>query len=248
MRTKKLRNVVGDIYNKNILFDLERVASMFLRKVFLGFLISCLSFCGLAQSTRVFGEGKKIYKVVLLGDADVGKTALCEALGNRAFRDDLEPTIFAGISLMKFCDIKGEEVFIQVWDTAGQERYRALTKTYLTGSNVALVVFDKTNRKSFENVDLWIEYVRDSAGSNCKIILIGNKTDLEEVVIRKDLKDKAIYFTVDDYLETSARYSGGINDLKYIVARVLLKGERLKLDRFEAVEIELPLNRKVGCC
>lgn len=69
----------------------------------------------------------------------------------------------------------------QIWDTAGQERYRAITSAYYRGAVGALLVYDITKRKSFENVMRWLRELRDHADSNIVIMMIGNKNDLNHL-------------------------------------------------------------------
>ena len=74
--------------------------------------------------------------------------------------------------------IEGQLVKAQVWDTAGQERYRAITSAYYRGAVGALLVYDVTKRTSFENVEKWLQELREHADSNIVVMLVGNKIDL----------------------------------------------------------------------
>jgi len=78
---------------------------------------------------------------------------------------------------MKTLHIDGESIRLQLWDTAGQERFRVLIPSYIKDSSVAIIVFDITNRQSFENVNKWVKDVRDERGDDAIIALVGNKTD-----------------------------------------------------------------------
>eukprot|EP00826_Nyctotherus_ovalis_P011144 TRINITY_DN12909_c0_g3_i4.p1 TRINITY_DN12909_c0_g3~~TRINITY_DN12909_c0_g3_i4.p1 ORF type:complete len:139 (+),score=34.75 TRINITY_DN12909_c0_g3_i4:245-661(+) len=71
-------------------------------------------------------------------------------------------------------------VKLQIWDTAGQERYRSLITNYLRDAPSAILVYDITNRTSFESVRQWVKDVRNLRGDEVKIMLVGNKTDLED--------------------------------------------------------------------
>ena len=81
---------------------------------------------------------------------------------------------------MKTLNIDGESIRLQLWDTAGQERFRVLIPSYIKDSSVAIIVFDITNRQSFENVNKWVKDVRDERGDDAIIALVGNKIDLDE--------------------------------------------------------------------
>lgn len=76
--------------------------------------------------------------------------------------------------------LEDRTVRLQLWDTAGQERFRSLIPSYIRDSNVAVIVYDVTNRESFDNSSKWIEDVRGSRGEDVVMALVGNKADLED--------------------------------------------------------------------
>ena len=80
----------------------------------------------------------------------------------------------------KTMTINKKTVKIQIWDTAGQEAFQAITRTYYKGAICALLVYDITNKGSFDHVAKWLEEVKSNSSKNIIIILIGNKKDLEE--------------------------------------------------------------------
>lgn len=101
--------------------------------------------------------------------------------------------------------VEGKTVKAQIWDTAGQERYRAITSAYYRGALGALLVYDVTKPKSFENVDRWLKELRDHADSNIVVMLIGNKTDLKH--LRAVASEDAQSFAEKEglsFVETSA--------------------------------------------
>jgi small GTP-binding protein len=75
--------------------------------------------------------------------------------------------------------MNGHDIRCQIWDTAGQERFRAVTKAYYNGAVGALVVFDITNSKSFENISKWIDEAEQNTKKDTVILIIGNKDDLQ---------------------------------------------------------------------
>lgn len=79
----------------------------------------------------------------------------------------------------KFEFNNGDQIRLQMWDTAGVERFRSLIPSYIKNSAVAVVIYDISQNKSFENVDKWCENVFEMRGEECQIIIIGNKIDLE---------------------------------------------------------------------
>ena len=151
-------------------------------------------------------EDLTTYKIILIGDSSVGKTCIFKKLTLGTYSDKNISTI--GVDRKSFIiELKinedGEEIDksfrIQLWDTAGQERYRSITKGYYKDSQALLLIYDITNKNTFDNVDKWITGVKDSFGDddndkeNSKyiIILLGNKLDLDEAGLRKINKEDA---------------------------------------------------------
>ncbi|XP_067653639.1 ras-related protein Rab-11B-like [Haliotis asinina] len=121
-----------------------------------------------------------IWKVVLVGDSGVGKTNLLSRFTRNEFNAESKSTIgveFATRNVM----IKGKTVRAQIWDTAGQERYRAITSVYYRGAVGALVLYDITKPQSFQNLDKWLQELKDHADPTACIMLVGNKTDLRHL-------------------------------------------------------------------
>jgi small GTP-binding protein len=119
---------------------------------------------------------KKGEKIVLIGDSFVGKTSLINSLikGNL---EETKPTIGSQHHKYIFTNNKNNEINLDVWDTAGQERFRSVIPMYYKGAKAILVVFDITNKDSFEGAKKWIHEI-EQTNKNSSIVLIGNKIDL----------------------------------------------------------------------
>lgn len=120
-------------------------------------------------------------KIVLLGEAGVGKTSLVYQFMEKKFRDNYKQTL--GVNLLKkdmHIDGYGG-VSAQIWDLGGQEPFKALRKLYLEGANGGLVIFDLTESKSFDKLPEWIESFKNTRGEQ-PLILIGNKSDLGNII------------------------------------------------------------------
>jgi Ras-related protein Rab-11A len=151
-----------------------------------------------------------IFKVVLIGDSGVGKSNIL----TRYIRDEfsLETKSTVGVEFgSKKSKIKGTNIKTQIWDTAGQERYKSITNAYYKGAKGALVVFDISRKDTFTAVDRWIGELKSNAYSEVSILLIGNKSDLEDLrqVSQEEAKQKASQYGVA-YIETSALHSVNI--------------------------------------
>ena len=124
-------------------------------------------------------------KIVLLGSAGVGKTSLVYQFMEKKFRDNYKQTL--GVNLLKkdmHVDGYGD-VSAQIWDLGGQEPFKALRKLYLEGANGGLVIFDLTERKSFDELHEWIESFKNARGEQ-PLLLIGNKSDLGNTIKIKE--------------------------------------------------------------
>ncbi len=143
-------------------------------------------------------------KICLLGDGGVGKTSLVYRFIQNRFSTDFKSTL--GVNLLKHeVVINNLRVTAQIWDLGGQDKYEALRKLYLDGSQGALLVFDKTNQKSFESCEKWVKSFRDLRGEK-PMILIGNKLDLKEFIVVDDAKAENYSKTHNlTYLSTSAK-------------------------------------------
>ena len=150
-------------------------------------------------------------KIVIIGDSAVGKTNIMSKYINNEFHEDSKATV--GVEFGdKFFDVEGHKIKAQIWDTAGQERYKSITNAYFKGAKGALVVYDITRKVTFNSVDKWIADLRASADKKVNIILIGNKSDLEnnrEVTKDEGLeKSKALGVA---FMETSASNGDNID-------------------------------------
>uniref|UniRef100_A0A6M2EZT5 Ras-related protein Rab11A n=1 Tax=Populus davidiana TaxID=266767 RepID=A0A6M2EZT5_9ROSI len=120
-----------------------------------------------------------VFKVVLIGDSAVGKSQILARFARNEFSLDSKATI--GVEFQtRTLVIDHKSVKAQIWDTAGQERYRAVTSAYYRGAVGAMLVYDITKRQTFDHIPRWLEELRSHADKNIVIILIGNKSDLED--------------------------------------------------------------------
>uniref|UniRef100_A0A1J3DGT9 Ras-related protein RABA4a n=1 Tax=Noccaea caerulescens TaxID=107243 RepID=A0A1J3DGT9_NOCCA len=145
-----------------------------------------------------------VFKLVLIGDSGVGKSQILSRYARNEFSLDSKATI--GVEFQtRTLVIDHKSVKAQIWDTAGQERYRAVTSAYYRGAVGAMLVYDVTRHQTFEHIPRWLEELRGHADKNIVIILVGNKSDLEDqrAISMEDAKEFAekegLFF-----LETSA--------------------------------------------
>ncbi|KAL1898979.1 GTPase Ryh1 [Ceratocystis pirilliformis] len=118
--------------------------------------------------------------------------------------------------------LEDRTVRLQLWDTAGQERFRSLIPSYIRDSSVAVVVYDVTNAKSFQNTKKWIDDVRAERGNDVIIVLVGNKTDLNDKreVTTQQGEDEAKKNNLM-FMETSAKVGHNVKTLFKRIAQAL---------------------------
>ena len=145
-----------------------------------------------------------IFKIILIGDSGVGKTNILSKFIKNEFEERLKPTVGVEFGSKNFT-IDGYLVKAQIWDTAGEERYRSITSAYYKGAKGCLLVYSITDRRSFDNIDKWIEQLKGNSDEDLCIILVGNKIDIEDFVDVKTEEgmEKAKSLNIP-FMETSA--------------------------------------------
>lgn len=144
------------------------------------------------------------YKFIVIGSSGVGKTAILKRLVDDVFTGESQSTI--GVEFIATTiDVDGQSVKLQVWDTAGQERFRSIAKAYFRSAIGVILVFDLTDRKSFEDLNQWLNDVHSLCDPNAVVTLIGNKSDLigQRAITQSEAEAFASMHTLS-YLETSA--------------------------------------------
>jgi Ras-related protein Rab-5C len=163
------------------------------------------------------------FKLVLLGDTAVGKSCLVVRFVRDEFFEFQEPTIGAAF-LTQTVPIEGATVKFEIWDTAGQERYRSLAPMYYRGAAAAIVVYDITNKESFNGAKSWVKELQRRGDPNVVITLAGNKADLQNK--RKVEHQEAQQYAEENgilHMETSAKNATNVKGLFQEIAHKLPK-------------------------
>lgn len=156
-------------------------------------------------------------KLVLLGEAAVGKSSIVLRFVSNDFSENKEPTIGAAF-LTQRVNIDDHIVKFEIWDTAGQERFASLAPMYYRNAQAALVVYDVTKPQSFIKARHWVKELHEQASQDIIIALIGNKIDLLENDPdgRKVAKEEAEKLAEEKnllFFETSAKTAVHINEV-----------------------------------
>ncbi|XP_056326184.1 ras-related protein Rab-26 isoform X2 [Danio aesculapii] len=177
------------------------------------------------------------FKVMLVGDSGVGKTCLLVRFKDGAF--------LAG----SFISTVG--IDFRIWDTAGQERFRSVTHAYYRDAHALLLLYDVTNKSSFDNIQAWLTEIHEFAQQNVVIMLLGNKADAthERIVKREEGEKLAKEFGVP-FMETSAKT--GLNvELAFTAVAKELKHREMKEPNEPKFQLQEYVNKEmkgVGCC
>jgi len=163
------------------------------------------------------------FKVVLLGEGCVGKTSLMLRYVQDQFNDKHLTTIQASF-LSKKLTVDGQRVNLAIWDTAGQEKFHALGPIYYRDANGAILVYDITDRDSFDRVQNWVKELKKMLGEGIVLVIVGNKCDLERQ--RKVTLDEAEAYakTVGaEHFSTSAKLNKGLKEMFLELTKKLLE-------------------------
>ncbi|GME82654.1 unnamed protein product [Ambrosiozyma monospora] len=161
------------------------------------------------------------YKIVFLGDQGVGKTSLITRIMYDTFDSHYAATI--GIDfLSKTMYLDDKTIRLQLWDTAGQERFRSLIPSYIRDSNVAIIVYDITNKESFNDVTKWFNVVKEERGSNVLVVLVGNKSDLDnKTITNEEGETLAKKLGCNFFIETSSKNGYNVKNLFKKIGKLL---------------------------
>ena len=172
-----------------------------------------------------------IFKIVLIGDSGVGKTNILSRYINNEFSLATQSTV--GVEFgSKIIKKNGKVIKLQIWDTAGQERYKSITSAYYKGSKGAFVVYDITRKTTYDNIDKWIGELKTNGSEDVLIMLVGNKSDLEDKreVITEEVEKKAQEQKLA-FCETSALNGKNVEyAFENLINEILKKVEKDKIN------------------
>jgi len=154
----------------------------------------------------------------MVGDLGVGKTSLVLKFCDGEFLTTAPDGID---SKRRNLIVDGEDVTLEVWDTAGQERFRNVTSSYFRGALGVIVVYDVSDRESFENLEQWLQETERLASENAFTIVLGAKSDMDAVVDRSTVETWCKSHNLAHFL-CSARSGVGVDEMFTALARVIL--------------------------
>ena len=164
-----------------------------------------------------------IFKVLLLGNSDVGKSSLILRYVDQVWSDTFVPTIGVDFKV-KTLEIENKQIKMQIWDTAGQERFRNVISSYFRGSHGIFLIYDITNGDSFKNLENWLIEIEKNASQNVLKILIGNKSDLvDDREIKTEEGQAFANRNGMKFIETSAKMNTNVNEAFETLAKLMME-------------------------
>ena len=158
------------------------------------------------------GNYNYLLKFIIIGDAAVGKSNLLVRYTSGQFKEEYQLTI--GVEFGSNNVIISDNTYrIQIWDTAGQENFRSITRSYYKNTACAIIVYEISNKKSFENISSWIEECKNTAPKSILMVLVGNKCDLDN---REVTEEEGREFAEKNgmlFFETSAKTGKNVEEL-----------------------------------
>eukprot|EP01084_Bolivina_argentea_P292944 503767_1 len=162
-----------------------------------------------------------LFKFICLGDTGVGKSSLLLQFTDKRFNPIHDLTIGVEFGTQTIA-INNETIKLQIWDTAGQETFRSITRSYYRNTAGALLVYDITRRETFAHVSQWLTDVGTHGSANMVVILVGNKSDLEN--LRQVSTEEAQRFAQEHgllFMEASAKTGNGVEEAFHTPAALI---------------------------
>ena len=168
------------------------------------------------------------YKFIIIGASGVGKTALLKRLVEDSFSSDSQSTI--GVEFdSTVIEVDNQQIKLQIWDTAGQERFHSIAKAYFRNAVGVILVFDLSERKTFDQVNMWLNEVHSLCDPNAICILVGNKSDLvDSRIISVSEAETYAQRRNLTYLETSALSGENVRNAFVSVATQIYRKGTIK--------------------
>ena len=202
-------------------------------------------------------EYEFIFKVLMLGNSNVGKSSLFLRFVDDIWNDTFVPTIGVDFKI-KTIEIDQKKVKMQIWDTAGQERFKNIISSYYRGANGILLIYDVTEKESFKSLSNWLIEIEKNGNKNVLKVLIGNKSDLEDkrVISFNQGKEFSDMYGLK-FIETSAKKNLNVNEAFESLGREIMesnvdykvskqmKNKKITVSNARDLDVE---KKEGGCC
>jgi Ras-related protein Rab-18 len=200
-----------------------------------------------------------VFKILMIGDAGVGKSSILQQFTDGYFSENLQSTIGVDFKVKAMTvmgpDEKPKRIKVTIWDTAGQERFRTLTSSYYRGAQGIILVYDVARKDTFDSLNMWLQEVEQfsmNGGRDVVKLLVGNKIDQPRVLDRNTAnawaREKGMLF-----MEASAKTKEGITQVFTEVVQKVLENPNLLANtrvkpRGTNLNATNPNTNQGGCC
>lgn len=201
-----------------------------------------------------------IFKILIIGDSSVGKSSTVSKFADDHYENNLEYSPTIGVDLhVKIIEVDDKKIKMQIWEIGGHERFRKIVSAYYRNCQGIVLMFDLTNKESFENLQMWINHIKENSyGDEDKYsddipkILVGNKNDLK--IQRSVSHEEAYDFSCDlniPYMETSVKNNENINKVFELIAREIKMNRKYAMKNIKSFENNSKSSRvkeERSCC
>ena len=199
------------------------------------------------------------FKLIIIGDAGVGKSSILKRAVKNIFEESYQATIGFEFLLMHF-QVNDLKIKFQIWDTCGQEMYRSLVQGFYHNTSLALLVYDINKKPTFESLDIWLKDLKQHTEQDLPVFIVGNKNDLDRNVTEEEAKEFNKVNNIVYFAECSAKRGYNVKEIFFEAAKYLYQiykkfkvqdkvpmAKRLKLDNNENDESNKNKKKK-KCC
>ena len=212
------------------------------------------------QRTVNSNKNDKNIKMILIGESGTGKSSLINTYNGNDFMSETVSSLSSNF-IKKEVKINDNTYNLKLWDTAGQERFRSLNKIYIKDSQIVVFVYDITQKKTFDELSFWVNYVNEIIPKAAIFGLVGNKSDLVEEIINGNNNEDILVNTDDGenyadeigalFYETSAKddRAGFANYINLLIAKFISEKKNSEKElEILALNNNQKKKKKKNCC
>ena len=190
------------------------------------------------------------FKIILLGNSNIGKTSLILRYCKGNF-DEMAVSTVGVDTRLKYIKYNDKKIGLDIWDTAGQERFKSLAKNIYQGADGIILMYDLTNKKSFTDIKIWYSNIRDSIDiKTVGIILVGNKSDMTDKIVVKSENVKKYCSTENLHsIEISCKNNVNVDEtFEFLIEKIMKENSyKAQYERTSRLTSYRPQKKK-KCC
>lgn len=194
-----------------------------------------------------------LFKISIIGDSSVGKSSLLLKYSDDVFIEYFSSTI--GVDFRsKIIEIDDKKIKLQIWDTTGNERFRPMLNFYLGESNGIIIMFDITNKTSFNNITSWLRDIDYDKSPYIPVLIVGNKIDIEteRVISYEEALDFSNQHNIE-YIEISVKENQNVDTVFNLISKEI-KNNYIKnrysfpFQKYKNIKEQKNSNNLFTCC